>query len=135
MRVMIVGAGGMLAHELIQAAPAGIELVALPRGELDIIDSDAVGKALDRVRPRWVINAAAYTQVDRAESDYDRAHAVNATAVTRLAELCAERDVRVAHFSTDYVFGGDGGRPYREDDQVSPVNAYGRSKLAGERGL
>ena len=134
-KVLLLGAGGMLAQELIGAAPPGTQLVARSRSQLDVVDADAVAEALDREEPRWVINASAYTRVDRAEGEYDLAHAVNATAVTQLGASCAKRDVRVAHFSTDYVFGGDGTRPYREDDPVNPVNAYGRSKLAGEEGL
>jgi dTDP-4-dehydrorhamnose reductase len=125
----------MLATDLAALAPADVQLVQLGLAELDITDAGAVASELDGIHPDIVINAAAYTQVDRAETDYETALAVNGTAVTALGTLCAARDVRVVHFSTDYVFGGDAVRPYREDDSVNPVNAYGRSKLAGELGL
>ena len=125
----------MLATDIAAAAPSEAEVAAFGRAEMDVRDADAVANALDDTRPDWVINASAYTHVDRAETDYENALAVNGAAVARLGELCAKRGIRVVHFSTDYVFRGDAARPYGEDDPVDPINAYGRSKLAGEQGL
>ena len=125
----------MLGSDLAKLAPPEVELRALSRSDLDITDAPALAGAIDALGPEWVVNAAAYTDVDRAESDYDRALTVNGTAVSELGRLCAHRGIAVLHFSTDYVFRGDRTRPYREDDPTDPVNAYGRSKLAGEEGL
>jgi dTDP-4-dehydrorhamnose reductase len=133
--VVVLGAGGMLATDLIAAAPDDVRVDAVRRAELDVTDSEAIARMMDERRPDWIVNASAYTQVDRAETDYENALAVNGTAVTRIGVLCARRGVRVVHFSTDYVFRGDARQPYREDDPPDPVNAYGRSKLAGEAGL
>jgi len=134
-RVVLLGAKGMLGTDLVATAPDSVQMVPFGRSELDVTDSNAVTRVLDEARPDWVVNASAYTQVDRAETDYATALAVNGTAVTLLGQLCATRHVRLVHFSTDYVFRGDATRPYQEDDPVDPLNAYGRSKLAGEHGL
>jgi dTDP-4-dehydrorhamnose reductase len=125
----------MLATDLVAHAPDGVEVHARTQAQLDLLDPAQVERALDEVRPDWVVNAAAYTAVDRAETERDMAFVVNATAVGSLARACARRDMALVHFGTDYVFPGDGARPYREDDPVAPVNAYGESKLAGERAI
>lgn len=135
MRVLLLGARGMLGTDLAATAPRSVELTAAGRAEVDVTDAAAVARALDAARPDWVVNATAYTAVDRAESEREAAFAVNARAVETLGRLCAERGIALAHFGTDYVFPGTGARPYREDDPVSPVNAYGESKLAGEEAL
>ena len=132
---VLLGAGGMLATELAALSPPEVQLTPLGIADLDITSRDAVAAALDRAKPDVVVNASAYTAVDRAETEYEIALAVNGTAVGVLGELCAARGIRVVHFSTDYVFDGNAVQPYRESDPVNPVNAYGRSKLAGERGL
>ena len=132
---VLLGARGMLARDLAASAPGDVQVDAFGRSEIDIMDFAAVARVLDDRRPDWVINASAYAQVDRAETDYERALAVNGTAVGTLGELCAARGVRVLHFGTDYIFRGDATAPYRESDAPDPVNAYGRSKLAGEHGL
>jgi len=134
-RVLLLGARGMLGADIAATAPAGVTLEARDRQGLNIVDSGAVEATLDLVRPDVVINATGFTAVDRAETDSENAYAVNATAVTALGELCVERDLRVVHFSTDYVFDGELSRPYTEDDQTAPLNVYGKSKLAGEQGL
>lgn len=130
---MLLGAGGMLGADLAATSPAGVDLHRFTHTDLDITDAPALEGALDAVQPAAVVNAAAYTAVDRAEAERPAAFAINGAAVAALARLCAGRGVRLVHFSTDYVFDGTGSRPYREDDQVAPINAYGESKLAGER--
>jgi len=134
-RVLLLGAGGMLGHAIARTAPTQVEVLgpALPR--IDITDADAVRAALASHRPRWVINAAAYTRVDDAEREPELAHRVNALAVGALGTLCRELGSGVVHVGSDYVFAGEADRPYREDDATSPVNRYGASKLAGERAL
>lgn len=135
MRVLLLGSGGMLAHDIAGCAPQEIELQPMSRSQVDITDERALESALDSFRPEVVINAAAYTAVDAAEAERARAFAINATAVGQLGKLCAQRQIRVVHFSTDYVFDGEASIPYREDDVPCPINSYGESKLAGERAL
>jgi dTDP-4-dehydrorhamnose reductase len=134
MRVVITGAGGQLGREL-QRADWGpqAELHPFVSSALDITDPDAVSDTLGSVRPDVVVNAAAYTAVDRAESDEATATAVNGTAVQHLADSCDQVGALLIHVSTDYVFDGTKTRWYGEDDRPNPVSAYGRSKLAGER--
>lgn len=132
MRVLLLGAGGMLATDLAREAPPHVDLTSLSHAECDITDATALARELGRTAPELVINATAYTAVDRAEIEREVAERVNGTAVGELGELCAGRGARVLHFSTDYVFPGDATRPYREDDPVAPLNAYGASKLLGE---
>ncbi|MFF4385843.1 dTDP-4-dehydrorhamnose reductase [Streptomyces sp. NPDC001552] len=112
---------------------AGIEAVGLRRADLDITDRDAVRAAVEDVTV--VVNCAAWTDVDGAETAEEAATAVNGTAVRLLAEACADAHVRLIHVSTDYVLPGDAVEPYREDAETGPVNAYGRSKLAGEQAV
>jgi dTDP-4-dehydrorhamnose reductase len=125
----------MLGRDLLAAAPGNVALHAARRADLDIRDFAAVERLICTLRPEWVLNAAAYTQVDRAEVERNEAAATNGHAVAALGEICSRHAVAIVHFSTDYVFGGDGTRPYRENDPCGPVNEYGRSKLLGERGL
>jgi dTDP-4-dehydrorhamnose reductase len=132
---VLLGCRGMLGTDLAATRPAGWDLVALGLEELDVTDHAAVARLLEHERPRWVVNATAYTAVDRAETERDAAVAVNGDAVAALGRACAGIDAAVVHFGTDYVFDGRGTRPWREDDATAPVNAYGESKLAGERGL
>lgn len=132
MRVLLLGAGGMLATDLAREAPPHVDLRSLSHAECDITDAAALDRELGRVAADVVINATAYTAVDRAETERELANRVNGHAVGQLGMLCAERGARVIHFSTDYVFPGDASRPYREDDPVAPLNAYGASKLLGE---
>jgi dTDP-4-dehydrorhamnose reductase len=133
MKVLIVGRSGQLATELVRHPwPSGTELVALGRPELDVADAASVAAAVARVAPSIVINAAAYTAVDRAEAEPDTAMAVNHVGARNLAEAAARRGVPLIHVSTDYVFDGRGTRPWREDDPTAPLGLYGRSKFAGE---
>ena len=129
-RYLITGADGMLGTEL-QSVLAGRDVRALGRAALDITDADAVSAAVRDVDV--VVNAAAYTAVDRAEEHETEAYAVNATGPGNLAAAAAAHGARLVHVSTDYVFAGDAAAPYPEDAPITPVNAYGRTKAAGER--
>ena len=133
MKVLITGAAGQLGGALLRSAPAAVDTVAVDRQALDICDASAVAKCLAAVRPGLVLNAAAYTAVDKAESEREQAFAVNAHAVGILARACRDRDVRLIHVSTDFVFDGAQGRPYQPDEPPNPLNVYGASKLAGEQ--
>ena len=132
MRVLVTGSAGQLGRALIADTPEGIEAIGLPRSELDICDAASVCRAFGQYEPDLLINSAAYTAVDRAESEEAQAFQVNAQAVAILAEECAMRGAPLIHFSTDFVFDGSQGRPYAPEDRTAPLNAYGRSKLAGE---
>lgn len=131
MRVLLTGVRGQVGHELLRQAPAGFQVAGLSSAELDIADAGQVAAVLAAVRPQLIINAAAYTAVDKAESELQRAFAVNRDGVANLASA----GVPLLHISTDYVFAGDADRPYREDDSVAPGGVYGASKLAGEQVL
>jgi dTDP-4-dehydrorhamnose reductase len=128
-RYLVTGAGGMLGHDLV-AALAGRDVVALSRADLDITDAAAVREAVAGVDV--VINAAAYTRVDDAESDEAAAHAINATGAGHLTDAAAETGAVVVQVSTDYVFDGQATTPYPEDAPRRPLGAYGRTKAAGE---
>ena len=145
MTVLVLGANGQLGTELLRAlAPLGRVVAATRSGRLpegaacEIADFDApasLAPLLDRIGPTAVVNAAAYTAVDRAEVEQDLAWRVNAQAPGVLARWCADAGVPLLHYSTDYVFDGCGTRPYREDDPVAPLGVYGTSKLAGEEAV
>jgi dTDP-4-dehydrorhamnose reductase len=135
MRVAILGAGGMLGHDLVATAPAEVTVVPFTHADLDITDAAAVERMLTEQRPEVVINAAAYTQVDKAEDEVELAHRVNAWALGMLGQAAARVGVRVVHFSTDYVFDGTAHTPYTEDTPTNPINQYGLSKLRGEEAL
>jgi dTDP-4-dehydrorhamnose reductase len=130
--VLVTGAAGQVGRALVACAPAGIEVVARGRDRLDVGSATALDAALDAARFDAVINAAAYTAVDRAESEVEAAYAANATAVDLLAGRCAARRIRLIHISTDYVFDGEASRPYRTDDPTNPISVYGASKRKGE---
>lgn len=129
---LVTGAGGNLGHDLVRvlSAEPGIDLTAMPRAELDITDAAAVRAAV--AGRNVVLNAAAWTDVDGAEADESGALAVNGTGVAHIAAACAESGAVLLHVSTDYVFSGAATAPYPEDAPIQPVNAYGRSKAAGE---
>lgn len=133
MTLLCIGKSGQVARALNERAEAlGVACLCKGRPETDILDTPSLLRALDTTQPKFVINGAAYTAVDAAERDQDKAYAINAVGARVLAELCAARDLPLLHLSTDYVFDGSGQRPYREDDAVAPINAYGASKLAGD---
>lgn len=129
-RYLIAGAGGMLGHDL-QAALAGRDVRALDRAALDITDTASVDRAVSGVDV--VINAAAYTAVDDAETHEDDAYAINASGAANLARAAADAGAQFVQVSTDYVFPGNATTPYPEDAPLDPLGAYGRTKAAGER--
>jgi len=134
-RVLITGLRGQVGHELLRLAPAGFDVVGLDSAALDITAATQVAKIVNQLKPGLIINAAAYTAVDKAESESTLAWAVNCDGVVHLA-LAAERlDIPLFHISTDYVFAGDAQAPYRETDATAPPCVYGASKLAGEGAL
>ncbi|MFS0897870.1 dTDP-4-dehydrorhamnose reductase [Mycolicibacterium litorale] len=137
-RLVITGAGGMVGRVLAaQARRQGRDVLALTSADCDITDPAALSRHV--ARGDMVVNCAAMTDVDAAESDPDRAHAVNADGPGHLAAACARTGAGLIHLSTDYVFGGDFGgappRPYDIEDETGPLSVYGRSKLAGERAV
>lgn len=133
LNVLVIGRDGQVARALARTVPAdGVRLTCLGRPELDIRQPDSVGQAIGEVAPDLVINAAAYTAVDQAESEPEQAFEVNAIAAGGLARAAAARGIPVFHLSTDYVFDGQKQAPYKEDDRVAPLGTYGRSKLDGE---
>jgi dTDP-4-dehydrorhamnose reductase len=135
-RFLLLGGTGQVGEEFrTLALPKDVEVVAPSRGELDLEDPSAIARTIAAQPWSAVINAAAYTDVDRAESQEPVAFAVNAEAPSRLAAETGGRRIPLVHISTDYVFDGRKGAPYVEQDEVAPLNAYGRSKLAGERGV
>ncbi|HEY4582028.1 MAG TPA: dTDP-4-dehydrorhamnose reductase [Lysobacter sp.] len=145
MKTLLIGGTGQVGHELARIF-AGPELVVATRAggpvcdgaahvALDVADLDAVRALIADLRPGRVINAAAHTAVDRAESEPDLAFRINAEAPRAMAEACADIRARLVHYSTDYVFDGSGGTPYRVDDATAPLGVYGRSKRAGEEAV
>ena len=129
MKVLITGANGQLGRRLIAAAPAKADLHPVTRDDCDLADASAIAALVEQVAPDLVINAAAYTAVDKAESDEDSARAINARAV---AALVSAHQGKLVHVSTDFVFDGMTSRGYRLDDSRNPISAYGRSKAEGE---
>jgi dTDP-4-dehydrorhamnose reductase len=135
-KVLVIGRAGQLAAELRRATwPVRTRVEALGRAECDIADPSATEAALAAADPDLVVNAAAYTAVDRAEAEPELAFAVNGAGVRHLAAAAARREIPIIHLSTDYVFDGRSRRPWREDDETNPLGVYGRSKLEGERAL
>lgn len=132
MRALIAGAAGQLGRELVSCAPVGVEVVALDRAACDIANTVAVSRAFERYRPTVVLNAAAYTGVDRAEDESVQAHRVNAVGARNLATESARIGARFIHVSTDYVFSGAANRPYQPADLAEPLTVYGKSKREGE---
>jgi len=131
----MTGAGGQLGRALQATVPAGVDPVALDRAALDIGDAAAVMARVRDLAPALIINAAAYTAVDKAESDAETAHRINADAPGHLAAAAAAIGARFIHISTDFVFDGTSGTPYRPDHPTAPLGVYGATKLAGERAV
>lgn len=135
MNILVTGRNGQVGWELVRALlPLG-RVHACAHAELDLADAAAVRRKLDEARPDVIVNAAAYTAVDKAESEPEQANAVNAAAPALLAQEAARRGALLIHYSTDYVYDGAKAAPYVETDPTNPLGAYGRSKLAGEAGI
>lgn len=137
MKVLMTGVNGQLGRQLLRSAPPELELVPLTRQQLNLQDPEACRKLVLIHRPDWVLNAGAYTAVDRAETEPELAIAVNAAAPQAFAEALLELggDRRLLQISTDFVFGGDQGRPYKPEDSLNPLGVYGRSKASGEEAV
>lgn len=134
--ILITGGHGMLAHAFAQALAArGLHATVVGRQDCDVSSFDDVVATFDRVQPTLVINCAAYTKVDLAEKERERAHAANGVGPAVVADACGGRGAALVHFSTDYVFDGTLRRPLRPEDPVGPQSAYGESKLVGERNI
>lgn len=137
MRILVTGASGQLGRALAQTKPpllAGkpYDLICLTRSQLDLADHEACSRIVEDYRPNWLVNAAAYTAVDQAENESKIAYAVNAASPGAFAKALAKTNGRMLHISTDFVFDGCSGKPYRPEDSVNPLNVYGCSKSLGE---
>jgi dTDP-4-dehydrorhamnose reductase len=135
MKALLIGSGGQVGRALVGALGSIGDVVPLDHAALDVGDLAAVRATVRAHRPDVVINASAYTLVDKAEGDETTATRINGDAVAALGEECKSLRIGLVHYSTDFVFDGKATRPYREDDPTAPLGAYGRSKLAGEKAL
>ena len=145
MKCLVIGGNGQVGHALVERLSPLADVVATTRSgampdgtaclAVDVADTDALSRLVAREAPDLVINASAYTAVDRAEDEPGLAHRINADAPRVLARACAEAGIGLVHFSTDYVFDGSATRPYREDDATAPLGVYGASKWAGEQAV
>lgn len=135
MRILLTGMNGQVGHALAGSLASLGDVRGFDRAGLDLARPDAIVAICRAVKPHLIVNAAAYTAVDKAESEPAAAHAINARAPGILGEEARRLGAVLVHYSTDYVFDGSGRRPYREDDATGPLNEYGRSKLAGEQAI
>ncbi len=134
-RILLTGATGQVGGELLNTLGLIGEVVAPPRDVLDLANATSLREIIRAVKPRWIVNAGAYTAVDKAESEPDLAYAINAEAVKIIGEEARALGAAVLHFSTDYVFDGRSSKPYTETDPACPASVYGASKLSGEQAL
>jgi dTDP-4-dehydrorhamnose reductase len=134
-RVLVTGAGGQVGADVARLLEGHAQVRAFDRAALDVTQSAEVARQVRELRPDVIVNAAAYTAVDRAETEEEAARAVNATAAASLAEEARRAGSLLVHYSTDYVFDGAAARPYLETDRPNPLSAYGRTKLEGERAV
>lgn len=135
MNIIITGADGQLARDLVRTAPSHDHILALPKSELDITRADQIENIIKKTNADRVINTAAYTGVDQAETEQEQALALNRDGPRLLAEILARADVSLVHYSTDYVFDGEKHSPYTTADTPHPINVYGASKLEGEKAV
>lgn len=135
MKILLIGSNGQLGRELERQLSSVGSVAAVPRSALDITNHRAVRDAVLAIHPNIIVNAAAFTAVDKAETDSERANSVNAEAVANLAQIAQKNGAWLIHYSTDYVFDGSKPTPYIETDAPNPINVYGASKLAGETAI
>jgi len=135
MKIVILGTGGRLGAALVREYREKYDIAGFNHAQLDLASLDDVRGKLSAMSFDVLINAAAFTNVDSCETERDRAFLINAEAPGVLAEICNAKDAKLIHFSTDYVFDGEKRAPYTEEDQASPISAYGESKLTGERNV
>lgn len=135
MKVLVTGAAGQVGTEIVRLGNGGFRVAGLDRRDLDIADRHGIARALDEHEPDWLVNCAAYTNVNRAEDEPDLAYRINADAVGWLGQACDARGIGVIHLSSDYVFDGTKDGAYVENDAPNPLNVYGASKLEGEKRL
>jgi dTDP-4-dehydrorhamnose reductase len=134
-RILLIGKAGQVGHELQQTlSPLG-DVMGVARDELDLTEFEQIRQTIQNAQPDLIVNAAAYTAVDKAETEVERAQATNGTAPTVMAEEARSLKIPLIHISTDYVFDGSQSTPYTETDPTNPIGAYGESKLAGEVGI
>jgi dTDP-4-dehydrorhamnose reductase len=134
-KILLTGSRGQVGWELARSLATLGDVVALDSSQLDLTDSDAIRRRVAEIKPRIIVNPAAHTAVDKAESEADLAHSINATAPGVLAEEAEKLGALLIHYSTDYVFDGSGETPWQEDDATGPLNVYGASKLVGEQAI
>ena len=132
MKLLVIGAQGQVGSELCLLDSAEVQIMGMARHELDITNAKQVNEVITKQQPDFVVNASAYTAVDKAEEESDLAYAVNSEGPKNLARSCVDNSIPLIHISTDYVFDGNATTPYKEDDTTNPVNIYGKSKLSGE---
>lgn len=135
MKVIIIGKSGQLANELVAEVPAGIEILSLGRNDVDITSYVELSRVVNEFNPNVIINASAYTAVDKAEIDNKAAYAINKTAVEVMAKVAKEINSRFLHVSTDFVFDGNSNIAYEPQSETNPTGVYGASKLAGEEAV
>lgn len=134
-KIVVTGSNGQLGSELkeLSSSYPNYEFYFFTRTEFSLDNSESIEKKIEEIQPHYLINCAAYTAVDKAETEREETLQINGTSVGVLAEACAKHDTKFIHISTDYVFDGSSKKPLKEDDAVAPINYYGESKLAGER--
>jgi dTDP-4-dehydrorhamnose reductase len=135
MRILLTGTSGQVGGALQTALRGSHDVLAPHRDQFDLSQPGTLGEALDRFKPDFILNPAAYTAVDRAEDERELAYRINQEAPSAIAKWAARHEVPLLHFSTDYVFDGSGERPWREEDPCRPLSVYGQSKLAGETSI
>ena len=135
MKVLIVGGNGQLGWELQRTVPKGYDISAVDVPDIDITKPESIAAVMDREKPDWVVNCAAYTNVDGAESDREAAHAINCDGAANLARAVSGAGARLVHISTDFIFSGEASRPYKTEDVPAPQSVYGQTKLDGEKAV